>query len=361
MTSLTARPELLPCYCPIEPAIHPEVDRIERQALAWVDTVLAPDNDADRARVRGTNSAEFFSRFAPYGLAENVQLAAQWVYWGFAFDDARCDAGALSEEPAEFAALAGAIQRVLETPGVPPPAADRFAAPMHDIADGFRSRATPVQVRRFIEAHRHWLFCVDWQVGNRARRHMPDLNEYAAMRLGSCGGPPTFAMLEIANGAEVPAAEMHAPAVQALTEMACLVAGWDNDIHSYRKEEVYGYAEQNVINVLAREGHSTEQAIVQATGIRDRVMRRFLRLREQVSHRGSLELRTYLDCLGRGIRGNIDWAARTPRYRNVYEDASHAGAPGAGAGLVWTEAPSDLSPAPVPLPSISWWWDEFLP
>ena len=70
------------CYCPIEPAIHPEVDTIERAALAWVDTIGLVHDERERARVAATNSAEFFSRFAPFGSADNVRLAAQWVYWG---------------------------------------------------------------------------------------------------------------------------------------------------------------------------------------------------------------------------------------------------------------------------------------
>src|SRR3712207_3998102 len=56
-------------------------------------------------------------------------------------------------------------------------------------------------------SHRAWLFATAWQVANRARGHMPDLDDYTAMRLHTCGGAPTIALLEIANGPEVPGAE----------------------------------------------------------------------------------------------------------------------------------------------------------
>jgi hypothetical protein len=337
-------PDVISCYCPIEPAVHPRVDEIERTTLAWVESM--PLAREERARVARTNSAEFFSRFAPAGIAANVGIAARWVYWGFAFDDARCDSGALSERPAEFAALAGTIQRCLEEPR-PVIGDDPYAACLHDIAESFRRIATPVQVRRFAEAHRRWLAAVCWQVGNRARRHMPDLDEYLAMRLGSCGGPPTFAMLEIANGAEVPCREMDVPAVRALTEMACLVAGWDNDLHSYLKERAGDEDEQNVVTVLAHTGRSVPDAVAAAFGIRDAVLDRFLQLRDRLRRRAGTELRAYLDGLGHGIRGNIDWALRTPRYALAEQDT---------AAVEWRETPAP-SPVPPP-PSIAWWWDD---
>jgi hypothetical protein len=172
------------------------------------------------------------------------------------------------------------------------------------------------------------------------------------MRLGSSGGPPTLAMLEIATAAEVPAREMDSPAVRALTEMAILVAAWDNDLHSYRKERWEGHTDQNIITVLAHhEGWTDEEAMVRAVGMRDRVLTRFLRLREDTRRSAGEELRQYLECLGHAIRGNIDWALKVPRYNT----AEVAGVPLEMPG--WADGPSDGSTAPLPIPGITWWWD----
>ncbi|WP_168211425.1 terpene synthase family protein [Actinosynnema sp. ALI-1.44] len=92
------------------------------------------------------------------------------------------------------------------------PPAEPFTKALHDIMTRMRACATPTQVQRFIDAHRHWLYCVAWQIGNRARDRMPAVDEYLAMRLGSAGGPPTIALLEIAHGKEVPATERDSPA-----------------------------------------------------------------------------------------------------------------------------------------------------
>ncbi|MFI7389647.1 hypothetical protein [Streptomyces tendae] len=56
-----------------------------------------------------THSTDFFARFAPVPDDDRLLAAALWVYWGFAFDDARCDSGPLSSRPAQFNALAGQV------------------------------------------------------------------------------------------------------------------------------------------------------------------------------------------------------------------------------------------------------------
>jgi hypothetical protein len=350
--------ELPPFYCPIEAAIHPRVDAIAEHAIAWIDRCALCESDAERGWILATSSAEFYARFAPAGREENVLCAALWVYWGFAFDDARCDGGPLSTRPAQFAALAGRLQHILRFPQQPLHTGDRFDVALRDIALTLGRCATPLQVRRFNDAHRHWLSCVHWQIANRARCHMPDLSDYTAMRLGSCGGPPTLALLEIANAMEIPQAEMGSPAVRALTAMAWLVAGWDNDLHSYRKEAHQQEAEQNIVNVLVHhEDCSVEQALLSAVAMRDRVMHLFLQVREKTLAGASEPLRSYLMGLGHGIRGNIDWALSVQRYTSVGDTGVPPG-PGQARQPGWSDEPSDASPVPLPIPPIRWWWEQ---
>ncbi|MCK2239897.1 MULTISPECIES: terpene synthase family protein [unclassified Crossiella] len=335
--------ELLPFYCPIEPALHPAVADIETRAVAWLDRMALPG--VSHKRLLGTRSAEFFCRFVPQGVTHNVLAATLWVYWGFAFDDTRCDTGALAGSPVRFLPEATRVQHALETPGGTG-LDDPYALALHDIGARFRGCATPTQVRRFTEAHRRWLFGVAWQVANRASGHLPGLDEYLRLRLGTCGGAPTLAMLEIGLGTEVPSAEMDSPRVRALTDCASLVAALDNDLHSYRKERLLGHTEQNVVTVLLHESpRSLEQAVHAAVCLRDRLMSLFLRLAHRVRRGGSAPLRSYVDCLGHGIRGNIDWALRVPRYQGL-------GTPG------WSEQPLDARPDPLPYSTVSWWWDE---
>ncbi|OLZ57462.1 hypothetical protein BS329_01545 [Amycolatopsis coloradensis] len=345
-----------PFFCPLEPAIHPSVDAMESRCVGWLDRVRLHRDERQRARLVGTNSAEFYCRFAPSGDEASLEVAAHWVYWGFAFDDARCGRGELSADPSEFLTMAGLMQRALEAPWDPVCENDRFVTALQDIGRDFHRCATPVQVRRFTDAHRTWLFGVAWQLANRAHGRMPSLGEYTAMRLGSAGGPPTLAMLEIANGEEVPAAEMDSLVVRGLTEMAILVASWDNDLQSYAKEADEANTDQNLVNVLkAAHDWDTEQAVDEAYVLRDQVMSHFLQLRECRTRRpASRALHRYLEGLGHAIRGNIDWALGAPRYDDIDGIPAQSGPRHPLVGC--TDQPTTHRAGPLPIPAIAWWW-----
>ncbi|HEX2133473.1 MAG TPA: hypothetical protein VHH15_18140 [Actinophytocola sp.] len=338
-----------PFFCPFPAAVHPDTAELERRSIDWIDDVRVHRTDRERARLVGSHSAEFYARFAPSGPTDHVLTAVLWVYWGFAFDDARCDAGPLSADPSGFLPMAGQVQRAAESGEAPD---EPYAAALHTIVTRMRAQVSDTVVRRFTDAQRHWLYDVAWQVGNHAAGRMPTVPEYLTMRLGSSGGPPTIALLEIANAIEVPSREMDSPAVRALTEMTQLVAALDNDLHSYRKEIAETHTAQNIISVLCHhERLEPAAALDAAVSIRDRVMLRFIALRERVRTGAGEELRIYLDGLGHAIRGNIDWAATVPRYVT--------GAPDAVASPTRDE-PHDPNPDPLPFPAVSWWWDRLL-
>jgi hypothetical protein len=347
--------ELPPLFCPMDSAIHPRVRDVETRAQEWVRT--SGMGTADELRwVAASHSTDFYARFAPRADPERLLATALWVYWGFAFDDARCDNGPLSGNPAAFNALAGQVQRAVEAPSAPD-VAEPFVPALQDIVSRFRSFGTPTQVRRFAVAHRAWLSGVSWQIGNAARAHMPDLDEFFAMRLLSSGGEPTFAMLELATGREVPATEMHRPAVRALTEMAIMVAALDNDRHSLRKELVRGHTGQNIYGVLTRHHDLTLQdAVDEAARLRDRVLLRFLHVYERTCRGAGPELADYLQGLSYGIRGNAEWGLRVPRYLSLGQTPDGLD----DLAVEWAQQPADSNRAALPLPSVAWWWDEDL-
>ncbi|MYS57603.1 MULTISPECIES: terpene synthase family protein [Streptomycetaceae] len=255
--------------------------------------------------------------------------------------------------------MAARVQRALETPGLCPYADDPYAVSLHDISERFRSCATPVRVRRFAHAHHAWLNGVTWQIANRAGGRMPGLDDYLTMRLHSAGGEPTYAMLEIVNAAEVPAHEMDSPAVTALTEMAICVDALDNDRHSLAKGAARRQTDQNVFTVLTHHHRLTEQqALHEGIALRDRVLVRFLDLREKVMPRAGRELRRYLTDLGHGIRGNTEWALRVPRYLSPRDATTAPGDVTAPETPPFTETPLAEGPPTHHLPTIGWWWDD---
>ncbi|GAA4888641.1 terpene synthase family protein [Streptomyces coeruleoprunus] len=345
-------------YCPLPSAVHPQAAEAERLALDWIDRSGFCRTPTERAWVAATHSADFYARFVPEADLDRLWITACWVYWGFAFDDARCDEGPLATDPATFADMAASVQRALEVPG-PLACADPYAAAVHDLGERFRACAGPAQNRRFHNAHRAWLTGVQWQIGNRAGGRMPGLDDYLTMRLHSAGGEPTYAMLEIADGLDVPGHEMDSPAVYALTEMAILVAALDNDRYSQAKEASRRQTGQNIVSVLMAERRcSPAEALDEAVALRDTVLQRFLTLRDRVVRRADAPLRQYLAGLGHGIRGNIEWGVRVPRYVSLNDATTLPDVPDTPPEVHWTDTPRTGTLALERLPSIAWWWQD---
>ncbi|MGP3972045.1 terpene synthase family protein [Streptomyces sp. 6N223] len=356
MARLAELVDLPPIYCPFPSAVHPRAEPVHGRAVDWIQKSGMCGTDEARAWSVASHSADFFGRFVPEAEDERLFATSLWVYWAFTFDDARCDHGPLATRPGEFAGLAVRVQRAVEAPSNPD-ATDRFIPPLQDVARRLRAIGTPTTTRRFAVAHRAWRSGVTWQIGNRARGHMPDLDEYLAMRLLSAGGEPTFALLELATGGEIPGGEFDRPVVRALTELAIAVAGLDNDWHSAGREALRGHSEQNIYTVLMRHRSlAPADAVAEATAIRDRLLNRFRQLLDRVLPRAGAELRTYLAGLCHGIRGNAEWGLRVPRYLSTGRLPDGF----SEAPVEWADSPADSRAGPPPTPTVSWWWDDDL-
>lgn len=368
--------EIPPFFCPVDPAMHPDVDLVHERSAQWAQRIGLVRTGTELERWYATASAEFYGGMVPNAPTEHFQIAANWVYWGFAFDDAHCDeqgragdappdeqgpanGGETARTSADLVHLAGRILRVLDTGDESLCLGDRYLLGLCDLARSYRQLGTPVQVQRWINAHRHWLFGVVQQNAHRATGGPRSVDEFFLTRLHDCGGPPTQSMFEFANASEVPGAELHSPRVRALTESFWMIAAMDNDVVSRHKELLSQRDAHNVVDVLARcHGVDEGEALRTATAHRDRLMTLFLRLREQAWPTASGPLRTYLEALRNGIRSNIDWSLRTSRYTTVYaEDGVTKSARIRFRGHCH-DTPADSAPTPLPIPSIAWWWTQ---
>ncbi len=345
---------LPPFYCPWDSALHPDTAELEHRSRAWLEGQAFAGGEPGVTRLMGTRSAEFYARIAPEAKVDAMQVAVDWCYWGFAFDDARCD-GVTRDTPSAFVALANQAVRVIETRGALLYPGDPYLVALADLAERMGYYATEPQMMRWAHAHRVWLMGAAWQL---AETRLPvSLADYFSMRLGSCAGAPTTAMIEIVEGGVIPAAELDSPLVRAVTEMTWLIAAIDNDLVSARKELATGQADHNLVTVLAADRRCSAADAAEATRrIRDRIMVRFLRLRDVAYRPGSAELRGYLTDLANLIRGNVEWSLAVPRYNS----ADQAGRSSAAPTLVWADRPADAGPEPLPYPAISWWWDREL-
>lgn len=89
--------EIPPFFCPIDPVMHPRVRDMEEASAQWAMRMGLCRTEAQLARWRGTHSAALYAGTAPQGIVERLQVAVDWFYWVFSFDDPLLHAGGHSQ------------------------------------------------------------------------------------------------------------------------------------------------------------------------------------------------------------------------------------------------------------------------
>jgi Terpene synthase family 2, C-terminal metal binding len=359
--SVVYQVEIAPFFCPIEPVMHPLVQDMEEASAHWAMRMGLCQTEAQLARWRSTHAAAFCAGINPQGIAERLQIAVDWMYWVFIFDDQYCDESSSTSDPARLVPVASRLLRILETQDAALCGQDPHLLGLCDLVRRYRELGTAVQARRWTAAHYLWLFGVIQQNTHRAHGGPTSVDDYIATRIHDCGAPTAQAMFEFVNGAEIPGSEMDSLPVRAINELFGLIGALDNDRVSRHKEILGQHDTNNLIDIIARcENRSEQDAARQMIAHRDRLMCLFLRLRDQLVHDASAPLRTYLTSLGHCIRSNIDWSLTVPRYNTLY--AQDGITPTARITLAshCTDQPTDESLEPLPWPSVAWWWTQLI-
>ncbi|MGW8378205.1 hypothetical protein [Streptomyces sp. ODS28] len=348
-------------FCPIPPAINPCAAAVHERAVDWLGRQGLGRTGRDRSAVLDSRGADWVSRLVPHGSPDRVLLMAKWVYWGFLFDDHRCDAEPYGSDLARFVELASRLIQDLARParaartGGRAGRGDPYAAALRTLLSDLCAHATPAQRRRWIDGNRCWLDGVVWQNSYSQRGTVAPVDDFLAFRRATTGLPVVMAMFDLADGDELTDTLLQDPGVAALTEMARLIIGIDNDLQSYGKEMCLEEVDQNVLTVLAaRRGNAApDEALPEAVLLRDQIMAAFLDLAARVTADAPHPaLRRYVDNLGHAIRGNLDWGLAVPRYLKApgWHDRTQR---------ITTAPPTPLTPAGLAeLPSIAWWWGQ---
>jgi hypothetical protein len=341
-----------PLWCPILPAIHPNWRTFDASTIAWMERFAIATVEVQRDRLAKSKFGEIGARWMPRGPAIGVQLLADYLLWICAPDD-DADEGALARDPARLASVYAQVLQAIEGPcPILPSDAGNYARAMHDIRLRFGEIVAPGMIAPWTDAVKASFLSTVQETANRASGLIPSLDDYVATRIESIWVRPVAKFTAGIDCADLRAEELEFPAVRALTEMTCLIVAFDNDIFSYAKEHVRGGDCQTLLAALSHAHHcSIAEALTEAVGMRDRILARFLFLRDHVAQNVHTGLRRYLANLSSMIRGNLDWSFTSERYIAPTEE------------LVWpiliAEEPTDLSSSP-PLPVIRHWWETTL-
>ncbi len=365
MTSVVSSPRLdVPSfYCPFPYAISPEADAVDRATVQWMDDFGLFRSPEQRQYLAAQRIGHCAALALPHGRGEGLRLAADYVFWLFTFDDMYCDERVHEMSLDAFVQFVSKLTRIVEAPTARILTDDPWAEGLRDIRLRMERTATPVQLARWVEEQRKYLFGLIWETANRLEGRIPPVDDYVTMWLNAsaCGASVMF--VDISAGYEVSADDMADSRVRALTEMANAIIAWDNDLISFNKESYrqhrYGYPQiQNLVSVLTSGGRSVEAASAEAVRMRDRVMTLFLRVADEVRADASPELDRYVYGLGEWIRGYLAWAMSTGRYLDPRNPTDRIAADPVTMPGTWKERASDDRLDPLPLPAITWWWDQ---
>jgi hypothetical protein len=347
--------DIPPLYCPIPGAVNPHIKDINARGLEWISQFGIFDDLAYSVWARYVDSYPGMlparvMPHAPKGPA--LQAAANLLFWLWAFDDLACDEIPTGQPADDQILLLCDLARAAEGHSGAP--ANPFAAALRDLHRLFEAVATPTQFARWASAMHPYFLANAAIAVHQSRKTTTDLDTYVALRIHSGAVKPTLVTLDVADGYELPTAQLERPDVVALSEMVCTIVGWDNDLMTYHKETMRGGADHNLVSVLAEShGLSAAEAVAEAIAMRDRVLCLFLRLRDQVTTDASTELRRYVTGLEAWIRGHLDWGMQTARYRNPADPAARL--------YRYAGRPRTTDPSPLPIPTITWWWDQLGP
>ncbi|MFP3991371.1 selina-4(15),7(11)-diene synthase [Streptomyces sp. E11-3] len=344
-------PDLIvpPTYAPIPSAIHPRHAAIDAQTAIWAEEFAIGSTEL-RGRLVQQDIGTFAARILPEGREEVVSLLADFVLWLFGVDDGWCEESALGHRPGELSGDLHRLLRVAQNPEAPLLLGDPLAEGLRDLRRRIDRYGTAGQAARWVDTLREYFFSVVWEASHRADGSVPTLGDYTLMRLYDGATTVVLPMLEMGHGYELHPSERDHTAVRAATEMASFIITWDNDIFSHHKESRGPGYYLNAIRVLEHEyALSQDQALTAAIAQRDRVMRRFLRLREELDAQASPQLRQYLVSLGHFIRGSQDWGITSLRYTTPDDPAN--------LPSVFSDTATDYGDDPLDIPAISWWWE----
>ncbi|MGV9379531.1 terpene synthase family protein [Nonomuraea sp. NPDC003707] len=349
---------LPPMYFPAPLRRHPQIEVMQRRGLDWMARHGLCDDPTLARRITGTRTAHFFGYLCPQADPDRLQIAVDWGYLMFVFDDVPWDATAGADSG--FLDMAVRIIRTLETPdaGLLPPG-HPMTAPVTDLARRIHRTAGPEQVRRLADSHLKWLLGAACELCAAARAAPLNANEYLALRLMYSAAEPTLQFFQLAEPDTISEGEITSARVRALTEMAGMAAALDNDLYSHGKEQWLAQQRtlssrpviSNLIDLYMRD-HTLprDRALHAAAVLRDRIVARFVEVRDQVMPSASPALYRYLDNLTCLLRGNFEWGLIAERYTDP--DGDH---PGAVRTVATVSAIPAATGAPS-VPAIDWWW-----
>lgn len=307
-----------PLPCPFPNEINGNATEVDTESHTWL---------AARNLLAGADTIEHFRRSKIGMLAartnptvprESLRLINDWYNWLFAFDDAICEGEPIGHRAATLARALPPLLEILDRRREPD-STDPFGLTLRELLDRIAELGSPAQVDRWRTTVKEYLFAQIWEAANREADLIPSPEDYVLMRRITGATFTCFALIDIAGGYRVEAEEWHHPDVRTLSDLACDLIGWDNDLLSYAKERDNDKARHNLVTVLATHRKlPLQEALQEVSNMHNAAIAAFVARRAALDSWASIPVRRYVQGLEHWVRGHIAFSLGSARYVHAW-------------------------------------------
>jgi hypothetical protein len=307
-----ARTPRVELFCPFDWGLNPYVEIVQAGSISWGERVGLVQSEQQRSVLTRSKIGWLESLVFRSASLDVLQLATDWTTLFCLLDDY---VETYRKAPVFLAAYLhralGALSGESSCPD------DAIGTAFADLRGRMLDLAGEKWTTRFVDEVGDIFAAFIWEETNRWKRIKPSYEAHRTMRAITVGLRPQFLLGELAQDAVVSPEVRAKVGVPNLEELTCRSVGWANDIFTYEKEVKYGEVHNLVLVLMDASCIPLDEAIQRAAAIHDKEVRAFLATQAElapVMHRYD-GLEAYVGILRQWIRGHLDWAKETGRYR----------------------------------------------
>lgn len=306
----------LPCPFPSEINVH--ADEADAESHAWLAASgMLPGLDT-LEQFKRSKIGHLAARTNPLVSRDSLRLITDWYNWLFAFDDAFCEGELMGHRASALARALPPLLEILDGRREPL-RSDPFGLALNEVQARLAQVGTPAQLERWRTTVKEYLFAQIWEAANREVDLIPTPKDYVLMRRITGATFTCLALIDIGGGYRLEAEEWHHPDVRALSDLACDLIGWDNDLLSYAKERDRDKARHNLVTVLAtHRSYDLQKALEVVSTMHNDTLAGFIERRAVLEGWASLPVRRYVRGLEHWVRGHIDYSLNSARYVHAW-------------------------------------------
>jgi 5-epi-alpha-selinene synthase len=262
------------------------------------------------------------ARAFPTAMLRGLQLVADWTVLFCMLDDHLEKLRPASEVAAYLQHLLDLLRA--DIAGSPD---DPFAAGLLDLRSRLLALGPPGHFTNVADRVEELFAGFVAEAENRDRARIPDVASYLQVREVTVGLQVMFALGELLEGFRLPDRVRAHPAIRRLARHTSKIVGCANDLFTYEKELRAGEIHNLVLVLMNERRLPIGEALAQAVALHDHEVRSFLHDLAQLPSFGAADadVQCYVTMMRCWIRGHLDWAHETGRYRPFEAPAGEQG------------------------------------